>query len=178
MPLLLRVAGPSEAEGERLVEVDALLRIGRAADNDLVLADEERLLSKTHCVIRQEAGRYVVLDRSTNGTFLNGARERLRPGETAALRPGDAIGLGQFTLTVVSIIIPDRGGDPVAPRADLLGPVSNQPAPLPVETTHSVARPVRLVPGCNARRGLEEFLGERRQFALEVATPGAIHPAG
>jgi type VI secretion system protein len=133
MPLLLRIAEPSDPNwqqtqgGGRLVEVDAMLRIGRAADNDLVLPDPDRVLSKQHCVIRREEGRYVVLDGSANGTFLNDGADRLVRDHPVPLVAGDAIRLGAYVLTVVSVILPDSG--PTEAGIDLLGPVSAAPAP-------------------------------------------------
>jgi transcriptional regulator with GAF, ATPase, and Fis domain len=51
------------------------IRIGSAADNDLVLVDET--VSREHCRIVQEESGYLLFDRgSTNGTLLNGVRVR------------------------------------------------------------------------------------------------------
>ena len=51
------------------------IRIGSAADNDLVISDETA--SREHCRIVQEESGYLLVDRgSTNGTLLNGVRVR------------------------------------------------------------------------------------------------------
>lgn len=149
MPLLLRLSGPAENEEERLVEVDSVLRIGRAEENDLVIADEERTISKMHCVIRREPGGYVVVDSSTNGVFLNEARERLQPGASAPLRTGDSLALGTFRLSVVSVIMPDARENLAASQGGLLGPVSNAPP-------RSLAEPAAQPPGQDP---LESSLG-------------------
>ena len=47
------------------------LTIGRGPENDLVLPDPDRMISKRHCVIEDHNGNVVVVDLSTNGTFLN-----------------------------------------------------------------------------------------------------------
>ncbi|MEC7724609.1 MAG: FHA domain-containing protein, partial [Planctomycetota bacterium] len=64
-------------DGDRAGEVlsvgDSVLRIGRKAGNDLVLADEKT--SGVHCELTPDAGRLVLKDLgSTNGTFLDGKR--------------------------------------------------------------------------------------------------------
>lgn len=75
MPLTLALEGPNAQETRTLGR--GTLSIGRAAGNDWVLPDPERLLSKTHCVIAATGGRYLLTDLSTNGVFVNGARERV-----------------------------------------------------------------------------------------------------
>ncbi|MGH7159252.1 MAG: FHA domain-containing protein, partial [Acetobacteraceae bacterium] len=45
--------------------------IGRGSDNDWVLADPDRHLSKRHCVVAFRSGTWQLADVSTNGTFLN-----------------------------------------------------------------------------------------------------------
>jgi hypothetical protein len=91
MTVPLRVVSTSPRDGdpsERMVEVDARLSIGRGEDNGLVLPDPERLLSKSHCVIERRSAQYVVIDHSTNGTFLNDACDRL-PREAGGAAPGE-----------------------------------------------------------------------------------------
>jgi type VI secretion system protein len=133
MKLLLRISEPPDPDhphsvgGGRLVEVDTALRIGRGTDNDLVLPDAERVVSKQHCIIRQEDGRYVVVDLSANGTFLNDSADRLVRDHAVPLMAGDSIHLGGFILTVVSVILPDE--DPTGTDTESLGPVSHAPAP-------------------------------------------------
>jgi type VI secretion system protein len=182
MKLLLRIGEPPDPEplcaggSGRLIEVDTALRIGRAADNDLVLPDPERVVSKQHCVIRQEDGRYVVVDLSANGTFLNDGANRLVRDHAVPLVAGDTIHLGAFTLTVVSIILPDE--DPTETGTESLGPVSHAPAsslqPPPPQTWPAPRTPQHIdafldtingEPGSGedflANGGAEDFLEER-----------------
>ena len=71
--------------------------LGRAANNDLVLALET--VSKFHCYFTCEDGRWSVTDQnSTNGTEVNG--RALEPGTAQALEDGDRIRLGD-EITVV-----------------------------------------------------------------------------
>jgi type VI secretion system FHA domain protein len=177
MVLLLRIAEPSDAGGNgREVEVDTVLRIGRTTENDLMLPDDDRLLSKQHCVIRREDGRYVLLDNSTNGTFLNDSKDRITRGHAVPLVAGDNIHLGPFTLSVVSVVIPDGGADPAETVAEPLGPVSHAPAPVTSPQPWGEARTpedidlfldsINRTPGAAA----DDFLGEGATEAWHAAS--------
>ncbi|MEM8731343.1 MAG: type VI secretion system-associated FHA domain protein TagH [Pseudomonadota bacterium] len=75
------------------------LTIGRGPANDLVLPDPDRMLSKSHCVLENQGGNVVVIDLSTNGTFLNYGKTALGPVPTP-LSNGDVLGLGMFELLI------------------------------------------------------------------------------
>jgi len=67
-----------------------LIKIGRLPDNDIVLNDI--LISRRHCEIRREAGRWKIIDPgSLNGIYVNG----LRINETV-LAHGDVLVIGNF----------------------------------------------------------------------------------
>ena len=66
-------------------------RIGRVDDCDVVLPDTE--VSRSHCVIDQLDGSYFLLDRSSNGTFLNGERV-----QRSQLKDGDRLKVGPFLV--------------------------------------------------------------------------------
>ena len=70
------------------------LRIGRASDNDIVLADLG--VSRHHAELRNTGdGRYAIVDLdSSNGTFLNGARVIF----TSPVTEQDIIGIGPATF--------------------------------------------------------------------------------
>ena len=90
----------------------ASMTIGRGQENDMVLPDPDRLISKTHCVIEDQNGKIMVLDMSTNGTFLNYAKVPI--GKTPKqLNDGDVLTLGTYELVVA--LAPDPVLD--APRA-------------------------------------------------------------
>jgi len=60
--------------------------------NDIVLTDEDSLISRCHCEIHKRDRRLYLLDcNSSNGTYLNG--RRLPPEEPALLRRGSRIDL-------------------------------------------------------------------------------------
>ena len=84
------LVGPA---GERFVLGRPVVRIGRALENDVVIADSR--VSRFHAEIRRDAGRYVVRDLgSTNGTPV--AEE---PVDESELREGDTLSLGGYALT-------------------------------------------------------------------------------
>ncbi len=99
MPLTLTLAGGSGSRDTRTLS-RGTLSIGRAPGNDWVLADPERQLSKTHCVIAAAAGRYVLTDLSTNGVFVNGSAERVPRNGEVELTDGDEIRLGEYVIAV------------------------------------------------------------------------------
>ncbi|MGW7404755.1 FHA domain-containing protein [Streptomyces sp. NPDC054833] len=72
------------------------VRIGRAADNDLVVDD--LIVSRRHAELRALAdGTYEIADvGSHNGTYLNG-----QPVTRARIRPGDIVGIGHSTFSLV-----------------------------------------------------------------------------
>ena len=76
------------------------LSIGRGEDNDWVLVDPNRHLSKRHCTIAFRSGRWIVTDLSTNGTFLDRAREPIGRGASAPLRDGSRLTLGEYEIEV------------------------------------------------------------------------------
>jgi type VI secretion system FHA domain protein len=74
--------------------------IGRGPDNDWVLPDPERGLSKRHCVLAYRAGTWQVADQSTNGTFLNREGEPIGRGQVRDLRHGDRLALGAYEIEI------------------------------------------------------------------------------
>mmetsp|Transcript_6188 Transcript_6188/g.10258 ORF Transcript_6188/g.10258 Transcript_6188/m.10258 type:complete len:351 (+) Transcript_6188:111-1163(+) len=92
-----------EWEGKRYDLADAHLSIGRQFKNDIVIRG--KLISRTHCEI--ENGK--ILDRSTNGTFVN--NKPLLPDIQTDLRPGDIIQMGNVKLRVKENTSSDEGGN-------------------------------------------------------------------
>ncbi|MDE1906399.1 MAG: type VI secretion system-associated FHA domain protein TagH [Rhodospirillales bacterium] len=73
-------------------------RIGRGPDNDWIMQDSERLLSKRHCVIAFRNGGWAIADISTNGTYLNRDAEPVGNGQIRDLRDGDRIRFGAYEI--------------------------------------------------------------------------------
>lgn len=97
---------------EQYVELtDRDLRIGRVAENDLVLSDPDKTVSRFHAELRFEGGRYVLIDlNSQNGIWQDGRRV-----QKAVLEPGRPVSLGSFRLVLEEDVaaagaaLPDTG---------------------------------------------------------------------
>ncbi len=90
-------AEPGEGEGEAASWTSALGRIviGRGASADVVLPHPS--VSSRHASIEVDGIHYTIVDHdSLNGTWING--QRIVPGRKKALRDGDHVDVGLFTL--------------------------------------------------------------------------------
>jgi len=75
-------------------------RIGRGLDNDWVMPDPDKMLSKKHCVVAFRNGGWAIADTSTNGTFINREQDALGPGQIRDLSDGDRIRFGAYEIEV------------------------------------------------------------------------------
>jgi predicted component of type VI protein secretion system len=101
MTLILSVlAGPEGTVPEKRVSPNTPFSLGRAPENDWMLPDPQRHLSKRHCRIAFRDMFWEVTDLSTNGTFLNGEREAIGHGVVRDLRDGDRLRLGSYEIAV------------------------------------------------------------------------------
>ena len=92
----LLIHNPDGSTGEFALE-KATVKIGRAPDNDLVLLDNDRSVSRWHAAITSDESRTAIADlNSSNGTVVNGRRINLH----VDLAVNDVIKIGQFQLTV------------------------------------------------------------------------------
>ncbi|MEM8843091.1 MAG: type VI secretion system-associated FHA domain protein TagH [Pseudomonadota bacterium] len=124
MTLTLRIEGSGAVPGgtDRITMMGEALTIGRAPGNDLVLPDPERVISSRHCVLEARGGDYLLIDISTNGTFVNYAAEAVGPAPIP-INNGDVIGVGRYELRVeIAQAAPARD-----PYADLPPPVEVAP---------------------------------------------------
>jgi type VI secretion system protein len=74
--------------------------IGRATDNAWILPDPDRYLSGKHARIDFRSGSYVLVDTSSNGTYVNGAQVPLGKYHEYVLQDGDYLRLGEYELLV------------------------------------------------------------------------------
>ena len=80
--------------------------IGRSPTCDWSLPDPRNYVSSRHCEVAYVDGSYLVTDISTNGTFLNGAPDRM--AEPRRVAPGDMFLIGQYE------VVAELSGDAVA----------------------------------------------------------------
>jgi predicted component of type VI protein secretion system len=99
--------------------------IGRATSADWALPDPELHISGRHCDILFRNGGYELVDNSTNGTFVNGAAERLSGPHR--LQQGDVVRIGKYELGVA--LAPIRTGLTTPPQGS--PPPQQAPAALP-----------------------------------------------
>jgi type VI secretion system FHA domain protein len=101
MPLRLSMLRcPDHIAPETRAVAGGEFSIGRGPENDWVLPDPERGLSKRHCVLAFRGGGWQLADLSTNGTFLNRESEPIGHGQVRHLRDGDRLSFGPFEIEV------------------------------------------------------------------------------
>lgn len=103
MPLTLQVRDVNRllpAEDSSRVLEQGTLTIGRGPENDWVLPDPERVISKQHCELQAENGDFLLTDTSSNGVFLNATATPVGRGKSVTLNDGDQIRISHFEFTV------------------------------------------------------------------------------
>lgn len=98
--------------------------IGRAENNQLVLPDPERTISRVHAQVVFRNGRYAIVDRGSNPIAING--RPLGNGQESPVQTGDEIQIGGYRL-----LVEIHAGNTVAPAdpfADF-GGLAAAPAP-------------------------------------------------
>ncbi len=115
------------------------INFGRAPQNDWVLQDPERILSKLHGTVQYRDGAYFLTDRSQNGIFLNDSEQRIPKDQTVRLNDGDRFVLGEYEIAItlqpeatdlIEAALEEPLTDIVPPGADLFG-VEPSPAAEP-----------------------------------------------
>ncbi len=128
--LKFQSSGAIPGDGRPVAMKGGSLTAGRGPANDLVLPDPDKTLSKSHFVIEEQEGEVVVVDLSTNGTFLNYSRIPLGRTPTP-LSDGDVLSAGPYELVVeVAANAPDPGlPGPAAQEAVSFGSAEAAPDP-------------------------------------------------
>ena len=132
MPKLIIVQGENVERELDLGTQD--LRIGRGAENDLILKDPTKAVSRFHAEIRPESGGWVLIDlNSQNGTWIDGRRI-----QKTALAAGVTVSLGPYHLKYQE----GASASPQAPSASA-APASAAPMPMPSTTDTLVGGKMR-----------------------------------
>ena len=90
--------------------------IGRADNNQLVLPDPERSISRLHAKVVFRGGQYAIVDNGSNPISVNDAA--VPAGREQIIRPGDQVQIGSYLLVVTAAAV---AGAPANPFADLFG---------------------------------------------------------
>ena len=93
--------------------------IGRGENNQLVLPDPERTISRVHAQVVFRNGRYAIIDRGSNPISVNG--RPLGNGQEAFIQPGDELQIGGYAMRVEAAAATGGAGaaDPFADFAGL-----------------------------------------------------------
>lgn len=116
--------------------------IGRAPNNQLILPDPDKFVSRVHATVIYEAGQYFIQDSSTGGTFVNDSELPLQQSRVR-LTDGAKLRIGEYELLVSIAETPTLGlavniEQPVR-QLDFLqsspldGPFAAQPTPPPAQ---------------------------------------------
>ena len=122
---------------DREIEIgERTLRLGRGDQNDVVLPDPGKSVSRFHAELRVEQGRFIVVDlNSQNGVWVGGRRV-----PQAALEPGVPVVLGTYQLILLkperlaqpdasdATVVTGTGTPPLVRQATEIAPM---PAPVP-----------------------------------------------
>jgi tetratricopeptide (TPR) repeat protein len=136
----LIILGPDAPERQvDLAERD--LRIGRDDQNDIVLPDSSKSVSRTHAELRFENGRYVLLDlKSQNGLWVGGRRVSRIP-----LEPGVPVLVGSYRLVLAAAPAAEAStvvGAMPAGSPTVLSPVPEPASPDPAPVNPAPPNPV------------------------------------
>ena len=115
--LRFQSTGTIPGKGEPAAMQGGSMTIGRGQGNDVVLPDPDRLISSSHCVIEDHNGNIVIIDISTNGTFLNYSKIPLGKIPTP-LNDGDVLTMGGYELVVEIKSAAKAADDAIAPPLD------------------------------------------------------------
>ncbi|GGF20346.1 phosphopeptide-binding protein [Aliidongia dinghuensis] len=135
MSLQLRVLDPGDCsviEGETRICTGPAFTIGRGPDNDWVLLDAQRHLSKHHCRIERSETGYLIVDTSTNGVYVGDSSAPVGRGNSHPLANGDILNL---STCVVRIEISGELAASAAPRTLIVEP------PPPAATGETIIAP-------------------------------------
>ena len=143
MPIVLTLDHHAGGARQTRTLQGGTLSVGRGRGNEGVLAAPDGHLSKTHCMISLEGGRTYLTDLSTNGMFVNGAREATRRDSRLELTDGDSFRLGDYLISVATL--PDAVARPSGPAmgtepdplgGDLLDDPFGEPSPAAARFAH------------------------------------------
>ncbi|WP_395446876.1 type VI secretion system-associated FHA domain protein TagH [Aminobacter sp. UC22_36] len=127
MSLLLTLEQGPRAQAVRQTRLDkGELVIGRSPDADWQIDDPDMFVSRAHCKITASQDGYVITDTSSSGLFLDDSASPLGSGNSARLRHGMRLRLGDY---VVSVELQPTEAQPPLPKPSPSRTSVPQPAP-------------------------------------------------
>lgn len=148
--------------------------IGRANNNQLVLPDEDRTISRVHARILFRAGSYSIVDNGTNPVMVNG--REIGSGREQVLRPGDEVQIGAYVLAVND----GHAASSNDPFADLFGDGLASAGAAPVAAPRAEPKPVAAPAPLAAKLSPGAIPADWDPFAPDAAAspPPAMHLPG
>ena len=123
-------------DGPRKGEIDEfrqpVVTIGRSPTADVTFPAELRFVSRNHAEIKREGNRFLLLNHSPNGCYVNG-----QPVDNTYLKQGDVITFAEGGPKVSFLYTVTTGAAQPAPRA----PTPPPPPPRPASPPPQAARP-------------------------------------
>lgn len=113
--------------------------IGRSQSCHLILPDQQKYVSSKHAEVHERGGQLVVVDTSSNGTFLNGSAERIDKGQSLPLKNGDTLTMGAFKLQVSITDAAAQINAPVPPVKNTDDPFADPFDEAPASATSAAA---------------------------------------
>ncbi|WP_460858345.1 type VI secretion system-associated FHA domain protein TagH [Rheinheimera gaetbuli] len=126
--------------------------LGRSEQSDWYLPDPERVVSSVHAVISFNAGSYSIVDKSTNGLFVNRSVEALGAGNSHLLQHGDILCLGDYEIQVALVdAAPVKAEQSAAVEADSYSRAARHRANTPAKETPGLLIDDLMAPLLNGR---------------------------
>lgn len=91
---------PHRQQAQTHVHQGGELTIGRGDDAGWQIDDPDKFISRHHCVISDQNGKFSVTDASSGGLFVDGASTALGPGNSAELENGMRLRMGDFVIRI------------------------------------------------------------------------------
>ncbi len=148
MLLIELLAGPDMPQPPRQIH-RTRITLGRSSENDWVLSDDQKELSRHHCYIEWRGTGYFLCDSSANGVFVNDARERLGNGHSHLLAAGDEFAVGPHRFRVDLVDVNTR----TAPMSTLAEAPPPAEQPIAAERTGQLANRTAQNPVAAERTG-------------------------
>ncbi len=136
---LFHQSDPARPIAGRMSGTEGVIRVGRDADSDWMIEDEEREVSRTHFELHVRGGRLLLRPLGSNGVFAGSSSERLRDGEDHPLAVGDSIRFGKYLMLVDATPLATGSGANAARTMILAAPFGHS-ASIPTEWEDAVER--------------------------------------